>query len=202
MLDNNTKYSLLYSKSEKLEKRRQRLFTFLFIIPILYWLVKSSYIDEISWAFFTLDRMEVVLYVTPVIYSILIFYIFTLTEHYSEVRDQMSMLRTEEESPKNSLWYVYIHPFNIAGEILGSVRAGGVVGLLGVLLVYVPIIVVTLLAPVCFICYSNYVNFSAPKPGERSLPYGLAIFSIWMLLAAIIYMWSKEYGKKTRSKKV
>ncbi len=73
MIDNNTKFTLLFQKSEKTEQKRQRLFVFMLIIPIIFYLINQAIIQEISLSIFNLSQMKIIQFSASPLYSILFF---------------------------------------------------------------------------------------------------------------------------------
>ncbi len=128
-----------------------------------------------------------------------------MTEHNSEIIDQINYLFDKKDKLsvyKTDKWLKYIYPMNFLGDVLGSIRAGGFIGALGQLIVFFPLVLLTILYPFIFYLYSLYFNFTSSFDSFGQLPMWAAIFSIWVSVAAIIYMKSKDFGKKIHNKKV
>ncbi len=200
MTDDNTKFTLLFQKSEKTEKTRQRLFVFLLIIPILYYLIDQAVILEINLSIFSIKQIRVLQLVTPPIYSVIFFYIAVLTEHNGEIIDEINKL-IQTKQGKFDKWTKYIYPLNFIGEVLGNIRAGGCIGMLGMLIVFFPFIVLLFLYPITFFIYSIYYNFKNKNLHADNLHIWTSGFAIWITISNIIYLKSKLHGKKVQEEK-
>jgi len=112
MIDENSIYSLLFQKSERTEKKRQRFFLYLLLFPIFHFLLKNAFISSISLPFINLTQIEIALISIPLIYSFIIFYTLILTEHNSEIRDEMKIFE-DNNSEKSKQWQYLIHSLNL-----------------------------------------------------------------------------------------
>jgi hypothetical protein len=191
MIDDTTKFNILFQKSELLEKYRQRLFVILLILPILYSLIQVAVIQQIDFSIFTISQMKVIQYFMPSIYIVIIFYILVLTNHKSKLLDELTFIATNEREYSKAIskepWLILINPLNFLGEVLGSIRAGRCIGLFGFLIVFLPFLLSTILYPIAFLIYGMHFNYKSIHEPNGIISLINLIFSIWMVLAVIIY---------------
>jgi len=190
MIDENSIYSLLFQKSERTEKKRQRFFLYLLLFPIFHFLLKNAFISSISLPFINLTQIEIALISIPLIYSFIIFYTLILTEHNSEIRDEMKIFE-DNNSEKSKQWQYLIHPMNVIGEVVGSIKSGGCLGLTGVFIVFLPVILLALLIPIGFMIYFLIFNFTY-ETDLKYLSITIGFIAIWINIGSIIYSISKK----------
>ena len=191
MIDDNKKFEILFQKSESLEKKRQRIFLILILLPILYFLLKTSVIEEINLSIFTIKQINIILLFYPSLYSILFFYTIILTEHNSKVIDELNFIVTNEKDAfkqyQKESWLKIIQPMNALGNILGSIRAGGLIGCLGAFIVFIPLLLFVYLFPIISLVYFLHSNSTFLNTGLHYLALGNLLFTIWTSVAMIIY---------------
>ncbi len=189
-----TIYLLLNEKFTNLEKKRQRFYFYIYVLFVLYLILKNinvTQLDEIYVFGLSLKDINIVLILFPLIISIILLYITIITFHTEDIQDEMkSFEETFSMELKKKKWKYLIKPLNPMSVVLQSIKAGGWLGCLGALFVYIPIISLVVLLPVFFYFYTLYNNFIVYKDNPLSLIF--SIFSIWIFIINIIYLVSEE----------
>ena len=196
MIENNTKFEILNQKAENIEKVRQRFFTIVLILPIIFFLLKNSIIEEVDLNIFSIKQINLLLLFLPTLYTILFLYIMVLTNHNSKLIDEINFSVTDERDVykqyQKEKWLKLIQPVNILGNLLGSIKSGGRLGCLGSVFVFIPLIISIIIYPVgSYIFFLKY-NFENLGSEYHSIALGNIIFSLWILIAVIIYQLSSD----------
>lgn len=196
MIDNNTKFEILFQKSENIENKRQRIFLIIILLPIIFLLLKSSVIEEIDFSLFSIKQINIILIFYPSLFISLIFYISILTNHNSKVIDELNFIATNNQDIKQQYqqenWLKIIYPINILGNILGSIKTNGTVGCLGAFFVFIPLILFVIIYPLFSLLYFIYFDYTLINSEFKYYSLGNIIFSIWSILALIIYTISER----------
>jgi hypothetical protein len=191
MIENNTKFEILIEKSNIIEKRRQRLFTILILLPIIFFFLKNSIIEEVNFSIFSIKQINILLLFFPSIFSVVYLYISILTKHNSKLVEEINFIATNEKETfkqyQKEKWLKLIQPVNILANILGSIKSGGTIGCLGTIFVFIPLIFAVIFYPLSSLVYFLIYNFKNLQIELYYISLGNIIFSIWTLLATIIY---------------
>ena len=191
MIENNTKFEILIQKSNNIEKNRHRLFTIILFLPIIFFLLKNSIIEEVNLSIFSIKQIKILLLFFPSLFSILFLYISILTKHNSKLVDEINFIATNEKDTykqyQKAEWLKLIQPVNILGNILGSIKSGGTLGCLGTIFVFIPLIFAIIFYPLISFIYFLIYNYENLKLVFHNVALGNIIFSIWTLIATIIY---------------
>lgn len=191
MIENNTKFEILIQKSNNIEKKRQRFFTVILILPIIFFLLKNSIIKEVNLSIFSIKQINILLLFFPSIFSTLFLYISVLTNHNSKLIEEINYVVTNESDKykqyQKAKWLKLIQPVNILGNILESIKSGGILGCLGSFLVFIPLIFAIIVYPLGSFIYFLLYNFENLKLEFSIISLGNIIFSVWTSIAIIIY---------------
>ena len=113
MIENNTKFEILIQKSNNIEKNRHRLFTIILFLPIIFFLLKNSIIEEVNLSIFSIKQIKILLLFFPSLFSILFLYISILTKHNSKLVDEINFIATNEKDTykqyQKAEWLKLIH---------------------------------------------------------------------------------------------
>lgn len=196
MIENDTKFEILYEKSKEIEKTRQRMFLIVILSPLFYLLLKNSIIDEVDLSLFSIKKISVVLLFFPTLYTSLLFYISILTNHNSKLIDELNLIASDATEAtgqyKKERWLIFLGPMNVLGNILGSIRAGGILGCLGGVIVFIPVVLVVILYPLVACIYFICFNFQQLGTDLHYMALYNALMSIWILVASSIYSLSAK----------
>lgn len=196
MIDNNTKFEILFQKSENIENKRQRIFLVIILLPIIFLLLKSSVIEEIDFSLFSIKQINIILIFYPSLFISLIFYISILTNHNSKVINELNFIATNNQDVNQQYqqenWLKIIYPINILGNILGSIKTNGTVGCLGAFFVFIPLLLFVIIYPLFSLLYFIYFDYTLINSEFKYYSLGNIIFSIWSILALIIYTISER----------
>lgn len=182
MIENTYIISLLIEKLNKHISNFMKLYTILFITPIVYFLIKFSIITDIELNYFNINQIDFLIKITPLFYSI----IFTL---YTFVSSKMNSLSTElshfevEEKELSRLFNSYILYTNILDLISDFKHKKSFPKKWG-LFFLIPVTVIFLLLPFCFIAYSIYSNF---KYYNDCFTIIITITSIWITISTLMF---------------
>jgi hypothetical protein len=191
MIEKNTKFEILIQKSNNIEKIRQRFFTVILVLPIVFFLLKNSIIEEVNLSIFSIKQINILLLFFPSIFSCLFLYISVLTNHNSKLIDEINYVATDEKDVykqyQKAKWLKLIQPVNILGNIIGSIKSGGTLGCLGTLLVFIPLLFAIIVYPFGSFIYFLRYNIENLKLQFHFISLGNIIFSVWTSIAIIIY---------------
>lgn len=191
MIDNNTKFEILNQKSESVEKIRQRFFSLVLILPIVFFLLKNSIIEEVNLSVFSIKQINFLLLFFPSLFALIILYIMVLTNHNSKLIDEINYIVTNEKDSfkqyQKESWLKLIQPVNVLGNILGSIKAGGTLGCLGAIFVFIPLILALIIYPLGAFTYFLLYNFKNLNLEFHYIALYNIIFSIWTIIATILY---------------
>jgi ACR3 family arsenite efflux pump ArsB len=95
MIEKKETYKLLLEKMNILDKRINKLFNLLVIIPLVYFLLKYSLISEIEINIFKIEQTSFLLLITPLIYSSIFLYSSFLEGNKARIK--VFVLEMEEE---------------------------------------------------------------------------------------------------------
>lgn len=191
MIENNIKFEILVQKSNNIEKIRQRFFTIIIVLPILFFLLKNSIIEEMNFNIFSIKQINVLLLFFPSIFSFLFFYISVLANHNSKLINEINFIATDEidlyKQFQKEKWLKLIKPINFIADILGSIKSGGMLGCMGTIFVFIPLILVIIFYTLGSFIYFLFYNFQNLKLEYYYISLGNIIFSIWLFIGMIIY---------------
>ncbi|MEH6745295.1 MAG: hypothetical protein V7670_00520 [Maribacter arcticus] len=173
---------LLFTKSEILRKRQNRIFLFLFVSPLIYFLLDNSYVSEVKTPLIFLEQTEIILIAFPFIYAILLLVAFIQTDKVNEIEIEIDNMENPILTKKVLR---LLSPISIIKEIINEARAKGFFGYLGIIVIYIPIIIFCLLFPLIFLGYIIYDNFKYEGELERIALWS-AILAIWTFIPAFI----------------
>lgn len=181
--------SLLIQKAIQTGQRKHRIAIFLFVIPILYYLLRNSFIKNID-LLVKFQNLEILIFLTPLIYSLLIFYFIFLNEDYNAVKESISKSKNNE-TPIGSYFYSWRHqvfPQSIILEFTRNMKHKDFLGEVGTIFIFFPVLISLILGPIFFIIYTIYYNFTISGEPYFPLNYISAVLALWILAATALYI--------------
>jgi hypothetical protein len=180
MIDDKELYKLLLEKTSLLDKRINKLFNILMIIPFLYFLLKYSLITEIAIKSVKIDKVVLLLSVAPLIYSL----VFLCSSFLESNKARIITFIVEKEDNNDDCKSRYLlSSFNLSEEISNIFDNKKRNSMLVNILIIYPFYLIMLLAPFSFWIYCLYNNFI--YEGDFSIITKIfAILSIWILIAS------------------
>jgi hypothetical protein len=177
-------YDLLYQKSEILQKRLNRLFLFIYLFPLVYFLLDNSFISTVNTPLISINQAEIILLTFPIAYSSLLLLILVVGGRLSDIQDELFEFEKDNPSFTTKIKKL-LQPVVFISELADKKYNKGLIGCLGQLFVYTPIILFTLLFPILFLGYIIYDNFNYCGDYKR-LAIWSSILGIWIILVMII----------------
>lgn len=195
-MDKTKIYDLLQQKSEAFQKRMNRLLLFIYVFPLIYFMLDYSFISEVKTPIISFKQANFLLLTAPVIYGFLMVLIIVISNRIGdinlELRQHDAVSTNMTEKVKNLLL-----PFNLVVDLFDIKYSKGAFAIFGNLIIYLPLAIITFFSPIAFMSYIIYKNFK--HQGEfASLSIWSAIVGIWIILALIIQV--SELIKKDRLK--
>jgi len=183
MIEKKETYKLLIEKMNILDKRINKLFNLLVIIPLVYFLLKYSLISEIEINIFKIEQTSFLLLITPIIYSSIFLYSSFLEGNKARIK--VFVLEMEEEDDYSFESRYLMSSFNLYEEISNISELKKRNSKLLNLLVVSPFYIIMLIAPIGFWIYSLVYNFS--YEGTFNLMSNiLGFISIWTFIASVL----------------
>ena len=191
MVDDNTKFQILNQKVENNEKILRNLFLFLFLMPIIFLLLESNVIEEVNFTFFSIKQINILLAFFPSIYSLTFLVSLIYREYISKILKELYKIATDESEIYKQFekenWIKFLDPINLFGEILRSIKAGGLIGCIGAIIVYVPLPFFLITYLFGFFIFFEYYNFTLLNSDVHYTALINIIFSIWIFVITVIY---------------
>ena len=106
-----------------------------------------------------------------------------LKELYKIATDESEIYKQFEKEN----WIKFLDPINLFGEILRSIKAGGLIGCIGAIIVYVPLPFFLITYLFGFFIFFEYYNFTLLNSDVHYTALINIIFSIWIFVIAVIY---------------
>jgi|TARA_B110000114_G_C15054555_1_gene382673 hypothetical protein len=182
MIEKKETYKLLIEKINGLEKKLIKLFNLLLVIPLIYFLLKYSFITEIEIKSFKIDKISLLLSITPLLYSSIFLYSSFLEANKARIK--VFIIEMEENDVYSNNTRYLLTSFNLFDEISNISELKKRNSKMMNLLVIFPFYLIMLLAPFSFWVYSLYYSLS--YDGTFSLIASILAFSsIWIFLASI-----------------
>ena len=183
MIEKKETYKLLIEKMNILDKRNNKLFNLLVIIPLVYFLLKYSLISEIEINIFKIEQTSFLLLITPLIYSSIFLYSSFLEGNKARIK--VFVLEMEEEDDYSFESRYLMSSFNLYEEISNIYELKKRNSKLLNLLVVFPYYIIMLIAPIGFWIYSLVYNFSY-KGTFNLMSNILGFISIWTFMASVL----------------
>lgn len=191
MIDNKSKFEILNHKSENIEKLRQRFFSLILILPIIFFFLDNLIVEEVNLSIFSIKKINFLLLFFPTIFALIGLYIMVLTNHNSELIGEINLIVTGEKDIfkqyEKESWLKLIQPVNVLGILLGSIKAGGTLGCLGVIFVFIPLILALIIYPIFAFSYFIFYNYENMNLEFHYVALCNIVFSIWTIIATFIY---------------
>ena len=185
-MNQNKLYELLYNKSEILQKRQNRIFLFLFIFPLVYFLLDNSFVSEVKTPLISIDQTEIILLTFPVVYAILMLLIVIISDRVNDIKKELDNIPNENKVFSKRILKL-ISPVSIIADFTKKANSKGFSGCLGVILIYAPIIIFCLVFPFAFLGFTIYDNFY--YEGEyKEIAIWSAILALWTFIATCVKM--------------
>jgi hypothetical protein len=183
MIEKKETYKLLIEKMNILDKRINKLYNLLVIIPLVYFLLKYSLISEIEINIFKIEQTSFLLLITPLIYSSIFLYSYFLEGNNARIK--VFVLEMEEEDDYSFESRYLMSSFNLYEEISNISELKKRNSKLLNLLVVFPFYIIMLITPIGFWIYSLVYNFS--YEGTFNLMSNiLGFISIWTFMASVL----------------
>ncbi len=184
MIDDKELFKILIEKCNRLTRRITKLITILFIIPILYFLLDNSLVNEISIPIIKFQHKDFLLSITPLLYSLIFLFASLLEAHKGRIIKSIDEVYKNEEI-NNPILYRYLIPFNINDEISSIEINNRFFRRLVRLFLMLPFYLFALLIPFSFWIYCLYYNFKYSGDLGKA-PIIFASFSIWVAIASFL----------------
>lgn len=191
----------LLNRAQEVDKRKRRVALFFYIIPILYFLLQFSVLKEVKIWFFNITQIEIINLITPLVYSLLIFYYYFLNEDFKALKREVKIPEKAKKevsffSSRNYLFY----PPNLIFEVLRSMKYRNLFSEFGTIFIFFPLAMVILIGPLLFLAYSIYTSVWGPTILKYNLNFIINGVSIWIFLATIMYTYNrkKEVNRNTK----
>lgn len=185
--------ALLMERAQTIEKRKNRLALFLFILPVIYFLLNSAVIKQIEYGFIKVSQIEVINIFTPIGYSIMIFYFVYLNEDLKALKLRLNV----PEESKEEVPYFFSHqylafPPNLIFELLRNMKHKNLSGEFGTIFIFSPVIFILLFGPLLFLFYSCYYSIVGESIKDFYLNYISAGLAIWVLVGTALYSYNRK----------
>lgn len=189
----------LLERAQEVDKRKRRVALLFYIIPILYFLLQFSILKEIKIWSFNITQIEIINLITPVIYSLSIFYYYFLHEDFKAIKNEISIPENakEEVSFFHSRSYLFFPP-NLIFEVIRNMRYRNWFSEFGTIFIFFPLAFVILIGPLFFLAYSIYISGWGLTISKYNLNFISSGLSIWTFIATYMYSHNR---KKERSEK-
>lgn len=181
MIDEKESYKLLIEKIDALDRKINRLFILLVIIPLVYFLLKYSLISEIEINIFKIEQISFILLVTPVIYTSIFLYSSFLEANKARIKVFVIEMEDDDDFSFNTRYL--LSRFNLYEEISNIDQIKKRNSKLLNIAIIIPFYFIMLLLPILFWGYTLYYNFN--YEGTYNLMSNiLGFISIWIFIAS------------------
>jgi len=185
--------ALLMERAQTTEKRKNRIAFFLFLVPIIYFLLNSAVIAQIEYGVIRLSQIEVINVITPIGYAIMIFSFVYLNEDLKALKLRLNV----PEESKEEVPYFFSHqylafPPNLIFELLRNMKHKNLTGEFGTIFIFSPVVFILLFGPLLFLFYSCYYSMVGESIKDFYLNYISAGLAIWVFLGTILYSYNRK----------
>jgi len=181
-MDKDKINELLYNKSEILQKRRNRIFLFLFVFPLIYFLLDNSFITEVKTPLVSIEQTEIILLSFPIVYAILILIAIIQSDKVNEIEHYNLKVQSPELTEQV---LDLLSPVFFVKELYNKSNSKGFFVYFSHIVIYAPILVFCLLFPIIFLAYIIYSNFN--YHGDfRKIAVWSAILGVWIFISIIV----------------
>lgn len=189
--------ALLMERAQNIEKRKNRLALFLYIVPIIYFLFNAAIIEQVEYGAVKISQVDVINVFTPIGYSIMIFYFVYLNEDSKALQLRIRVPEeTKEDVPYFFSRRYLAFPPNLIFELLRNMKHRDLTGEIGTIFIFSPLIFILLFGPIIFLLYSCYNSIVGDSIDAFYLKYLSVGFSLWILFGAALYSHNREKETK------
>lgn len=190
---------LLLQRAQEVEKKKGRVGLFLYLIPIVYFLLQFSVLKEIKVFGFNIKQIELVNLATPIVYSLTIFYFIFLNEDIKAIKKHIEVPElTKENVPYFFSRGYLIYPPDLPQEILRNMKYRNWISEAGTLFIFFPLSIAILLGPLVFLFFAIYNAGWGKTIATFYINYFSSGISLWLFSATVLY----AYNRKKENKKV
>lgn len=183
-MDKSKIYDLLYQRSLALDKRINRLLLFLYVFPLIYFLIDNALISDVKTPLISVAKIDAILIVFPVIYSISILMIFVFFNRATDIYYQLSDFDIDYPEFTVEIKRL-LRPIIFINDIFHKkFFTKSLVDFLMELFIYIPIAILSIGSPILFFGYIIYKN-CIYKGDYKTLAIWSSIIGIWILAVAI-----------------
>lgn len=197
-LDKVAYHALLFTILSSLQKRSDWLTIPIILLPIVYFLITETYIDNIDFGYFTLKQTKLILIIIPPLYCASIFFYLINSIHKNQVDKEFKRIGKEISANETSIdskkMIDMLLPFNIWINFSRLISAETIWGIM-ITFLFIPVISIIVL-PAWFVYYScRKVLSDFWSEGIISkISFGI---SIWISVVVII-LFCDAFVKKWR----
>ena len=186
-------------RAQNIEKRKNRLALFLYIVPILYFLLNSAILEQVEYGFIKISQVEVINIFTPIGYSIMIFYFVYLNEDSKALKLRINVPeQTKEDVPYFFSQEYLVFPPNLIFELLRNMKHKDLTGEAGTIFIFFPLIITLLFGPLAFLFYSCYSAILGQTIEVYYLNFISGGLALWIFSATLLY----SYNRKRETKRL
>lgn len=188
----------LLSRAQEIDKRKRRVALFFYIIPILYFLLQFSVLREIHIWTFNITQIEIINLITPVVYSLFIFYYYFLNEDFKALKREIVIPEKEEKKEVSFFYsrgYLFFPP-NLIFEVLRNMRYRNWFSEFGTIFIFFPLTLVILIGPLLFLAYSIYISGWGLTISKYNLNFISSGLSLWIFIATYLYTHNRKNEPK------
>ncbi|MCM8569538.1 hypothetical protein NE848_09110 [Gramella jeungdoensis] len=187
----------LLIRAQEVDKRKRRVALFFYIIPILYFLLQFSVIKEIKLWGFNITQIEIINLITPVVYSLFIFYYYFLNEDFKALKSEVVIPEKTKEDVSffYSRSYLFFPP-NLIFEVLRNMRYRNWFSEFGTIFIFSPLALVILIGPLLFLAYSIYISGWGLTISKYNLNFICSGLSLWIFIATYLYTHNRKNEPK------
>lgn len=190
---------LLMERAQNIEKRKNRVALFLYIVPFLYFLLHSAVIEQVEYGFIKISQIEVINIFTPIGYSIMIFYFIYLNEDSKALKLRINIPKeTKEDVPYFFSQEYLVFPPNLIFELLRNMKHKDLTGETGTIFIFFPLAMILLFGPLAFLFYSCYSALLGQTIEAFYLNFISVGFGLWIFSATLLY----SYNRKKETKRL
>ena len=196
MESNQEKYNYLKSlraNHERLQKRNDKLSGLICLFPVLYFLIRESYISNVDFGFFQLNQLKIGLVAIPPLFAATMFYYLINSTHTSKIYKECQKTAFEiyhgrkaendkemDSSEKLSL----LLPFSIWNGFVRGYKKGSIMGWI-ILILILPLFSIIVL-PFWFIYFTSKIIFCELWDIGFIAKFSL-VSTIWIAIAVLVF---------------
>jgi hypothetical protein len=186
-IDKVAYHALLFTILSSLQKRSDWLTIPIILLPIVYFLITETYIDNIDFGYFTLKQTKLILIIIPPLYCASIFFYLINTLHKNQVDKEFKRIGREisanEMGIDSKKMIDMLLPFNIWINFSRLISAETIWGIM-ITFLFLPAISMVIL-PAWFVYYSCQ-KIVCDFWCEGLISKISLGFSIWIFLVVVI----------------